>query len=650
MAQRNQKQEQKPARASSDAVGKPNAKTNTNTNHATENTMNEQAEIQMIPLNKLHISPRNVRKRRGGIEALAGQILAAGRVIQNLVVLPERIGRKQGFGVVAGGRRFLALSSLLEAGKIKGDFLVPCAFTTEEEAHELSLAENVHREDMHPADEFQAWAMLADEGKSVNDIAARHGVKKEQVRQRLKLGSLSPVVLEMFRNDQLTIEQAMALTLTADHETQEAIVKARKQVPPAWQIREQLTAGKVSGSDARVKLVGAKAYEKAGGVITSDLFNERGDGRYYENVDLLQRLALEKLETVAGPLREKLAFVDVVAEFLSYGLTSEYCAVPTYKAEPDAATAAKLAELDAKLQAANKAADDVEWGEDDTDEKWEAAQEAIAAVEKEIEEIEAPLQRTHPDAHLFIGALVGIDRDGKPALRENIIRAEDKAKLMNPNAPAKDDKAQEAEEDESDPNSVRSDLSTYLTAVTQEAMAENVPLALRSLAYHLALRFIDERYQNHGVRVSCEDHARLPPSETLAGSKVEEARQARHQQWADTLPGNADELWAWCQKADDATISKLLAYSVARSTQGTQMGTNSQPMTPVVKALGINMADHWQPNAGYFKRIRKAVTVKLLADHGHTDPALAKMKRDALADRAAELMAGTGWLPPTLSL
>ncbi len=70
---------------------------------------------------------------------------------------------------------------------------------------------------------------------------------------------------------------------------------------------------------------------------------------------------------------------------------------------------------------------------------------------------------------------------------------------------------------------------------------------------------------------------------------------------------------------------------------------------PVVRALGIDMADHWQPTAGYFAKVRKSDTLSALAGADGKAPAeLTKLKRDQLAEEAAKRLAGSHWLPPTL--
>ncbi|MFC3715194.1 ParB/RepB/Spo0J family partition protein [Luteimonas soli] len=613
----------------------------------------------LIPLNQLHRSDLNVRKTGGtDVAELAANIRASQRVIQNLVVVPEKRGKKEGYGVVAGGRRLAALASLAKDKAIPTDWPIPCQIVTREEAVELSMAENIHREDMHPADEFDAWAKLVDAGTDVEEIAARHGTSPEVVRRRLALSRVSPKVMKLYRSGDLRLEQVMAFTLTSDHRAQDALLKGRSYYPSAHEIRRALTSEAVPETDERARYVGEKAYVAAGGTVTRDMFDER-NGAYFNDAALLTRLAAEKLEKVAEKLRRDAPWVDVYAEELDYQIRGNYADIPTVRQEPNAATAKKLAALQAKL---DKATDELRILEDmppsndedaDDEAAWMAASEKVDAIEAEISAIEDTLRVPHPEGAQLAGVVVGLSSDGKVKKLLNVIRAADKAKLRKASAgtSASSEAGQEAgDADKDDPQSVRTDLSTYLTAVTQEALAENVPIALRALAYQLALRWIGESYNNHGVTISAEDHANLPVSATLEGSAVEQQGKRRHEAWQDTLPRDAEALWQWCLAADDNTILSLLAYSTARSLAGTQFHAGAQKMAPLVAALGVKLTDHWQPQAGYFARIKKATTLRVLAENGHADPALSKMKRGLLSEKAADLLAGSGWLPPTLTL
>jgi ParB family chromosome partitioning protein len=612
----------------------------------------------LIPLNQLHRSDLNVRKTGGtDVAELAANIRASKRLIQNLVVVPEKRGKKDGYGVVAGGRRLAALTSLAKEKAIPTDWPIPCQIVSPEEAVELSLSENIHRENMHPADQFEAWAKLVDEGTDVEEIAARHGTTAEVVRKRLTLSRVSPKVMKLYREGALQLEQVMAFTLTTDHRAQDALLKGRSYYPSSHEIRRALTSEAIPETDERARYIGEKAYVAAGGTVTRDMFDERNRA-YFNDAALLTRLVAEKLEKTAEKLRAEAPWVDVYAEELDYQIRGNYADIPTVRQEPNAATAKKLTALQAKLDKANEALRALEDAPASDDEEadeaaWMEASEKSEAIEAEIEAIEDTLRVPHPEGAQLAGIVLGLSSDGKVKKLVNVIRAADKAKLRKATTATgtsgevgQDD----ASADNDDPQSVRTDLSTYLTAVTQEALAENIPVALRALAYQLALRWIGESYNNHGVAVSAEDHAGLPVSATLDGSAIEQQRKQRHEAWQDTLPRDAEALWQWCLAADDHTIYSLLAYSTARSLAGTQFHAGAQKMAPLVAALGVKLTDHWQPQAGYFARIKKATTLRVLAENGHTDPALAKMKRGPLSEKAADLLAGTGWLPPTLTL
>jgi ParB family chromosome partitioning protein len=132
---------------------------------------------------------------------------------------------------------------------------------------------------MHPADQFAAFHALAESGRGVEDIAARFGVTASVVRQRLKLAGVSPRLMEVYRANEMSLDQLMAFTISDDHAAQEA----------AWfdqpdynrspsDIRSGLTAAQVEADDRRVRLIGLDAYLAAGGCMNRDLFQPEHEG------------------------------------------------------------------------------------------------------------------------------------------------------------------------------------------------------------------------------------------------------------------------------------------------------------------------------------------------------------------------------------
>ena len=190
-----------------------------------------------IPLNRLKQSPKNVRKTphpKADIEALAASIAAKG-LLQNLVVEPEQDekGKATGYYLVTigEGRR---LAHLLRAKRkeIRKTEPVRCVLDTAHNAHEISLAENVIRSAMHPADQFEAFAKLHnEEGMAAEDIAARFGVTPTVVKQRLKLGAIAPALMQAYRDEELNLDQLTAFAITDDHGRKTGAVRGRVAAP-----------------------------------------------------------------------------------------------------------------------------------------------------------------------------------------------------------------------------------------------------------------------------------------------------------------------------------------------------------------------------------------------------------------------------------
>ena len=155
--------------------------------------------LQTVKLSQLRLSPLNVRRvKPKAIDQLAADMLAHGQ-LQNLVVYAE--GNR--FEVAVGGRRYRAFKQLEKARAIPSCHPVSVDVRDKAEAVELSLAENVSREDMHVADAVIAYGDLRAEGKSPEDIAARFGVALSYVKKVLRLSALHPDALACLARDQI---------------------------------------------------------------------------------------------------------------------------------------------------------------------------------------------------------------------------------------------------------------------------------------------------------------------------------------------------------------------------------------------------------------------------------------------------------------
>jgi ParB family chromosome partitioning protein len=186
-------------------------------------TLPTSGDVIYVPLHKLKKSPRNARRTphaKADIEALAASIAVKG-VLQNPVVEPEmdEVGSPTGFYLVTIGEgRRLAQCLRVKRKQIKKTELVRCVVDRTNDPHEISLDENVTRAGMHPADQFEAFNRLAEErGYGAEEIGAQFGVSAQVVRQRLRLGAISPVLTALYRSEELTLDQLMAFAVSDDH-------------------------------------------------------------------------------------------------------------------------------------------------------------------------------------------------------------------------------------------------------------------------------------------------------------------------------------------------------------------------------------------------------------------------------------------------
>src|SRR5262245_17323975 len=237
-----------------------------------------------IPFNKLVLSQSNVRRIKAGvsIEELAADI-ARRTLLQSLTVRPvlDNDGAETGmFEVPAGGRRYRALELLVKQKRLARTAPIPCVVRTEGIAEEDSLAENVQRAPLHPLDQFRAFLALREKGMSEEEIAAAFFVSVHVVKQRLKLASVSPRLLDVYAEDGMTLDQLMAFTINPQHERQEQVWEAiqRSCTKEPYHIRRLMTQGAIRASDKRAQFVGIEAYQMGRGSIMRDLFQQDDGG------------------------------------------------------------------------------------------------------------------------------------------------------------------------------------------------------------------------------------------------------------------------------------------------------------------------------------------------------------------------------------
>lgn len=607
----------------------------------------------LVALSALRFSKRNVRKTGGTpIAELAASIERVG-LLQNLTVIACADGEH--YEVVAGGRRLAALKLLAKQKRLPKDYPVPCLLVADASARTASLTENVQREAMHPADQFEAFAALVAEGRSIEDIAADFGVTPLVVQRRLKLANVSLRLLADYRTGAVTLEQLMALAITDDHAAQEAAFYDS----PAWQrgpqaLRQHLTHEEIEAAqDALARFVGVDAYVGAGGGVRHDLFSDEKQGVYLTDAALLETLARDKLAAAAEQVRaEGWGWVDVVPRATAAELHSFQRARRTRR-EPSKAEAKRIAKLEAQQSELQDRLDDesVEL----SDAEAQALNDELDQLGDQLEAIAQSLTQYAPGVIAAAGAAVSVDHMGGVVVHRGLLREEQARALRaleRQDAGSLGEVADAAATTKSAiSEKLAKRLSAHRTAALQAEVARHPHVALAALVHRLALSVVVEGYGTRGslVNISAapqrglESHAPdIVQSPALMG--LLEVRQA----WADRLPQEPDALFTELLSLPQQELLSLLAVCVADTVSALSSREDDVPGAALARAVGLDMHDWWTPTAaGYFEHVAKARALQAVQafapDHVKR---LEKVKKAELASEAERLAVGTGWLPP----
>lgn len=597
-------------------------------------------QVVQIALKDLVASSLNVRKvtpENADDKKLIASICSQG-VMQNLVVVPAMRGKK--FEVVAGGRRLAALNHLKDKKEITGDYLVWCIKKSREDATEASIAENVARADMHPADKFEAFVALAEGGKkSIKEIARMFGETQAGVKRLLTLGVIAPGILDHFRNGRLDMGDVMAFTVCEDHDKQLACYEALAphQLHPG-NIRRFLVGQAVRSDDAKAKLVGLAAYKRAGGTITDDLFQ---DIVYLQDTELLDRLAGDELDEVAQKyLADGWKWVEIIHDsYVPYGrfagrLHAEYSDVPPELAE--------------KLESARRELERLE----DSDGDFSAEEsERVDELYEQIGEIEKKLELYRGftlDQKSQSGVAVFYNCAGEILVELGHLKKEDVRKGRQ-QASGGADAGGTSGEGGLESQALISDLANYRLQAMQAALLKAPSLIEDLSGFALADQVLGGVEQwNMPVAVNAYQHSFDAPSDigrTVAAGEIEAFKNNLDLHWLlhDTMEAR---FVAYCKLSAQAK-REISTYVVAVSLRN----AGGEFARVVASLAGFNLRHYWKPSAeNYYKRL----TISALAGIAKgqlgsewLDVHGGKKKADLVAAIEAE-QGMEGWLPDSI--
>ncbi|MDE7329913.1 MAG: ParB/RepB/Spo0J family partition protein, partial [Clostridia bacterium] len=192
-------------------------------------TEEERKNAEDMPLDKISANPNQPRKNfdEQALRELANSIKKHG-VIMPIVVNDNKDGT---YMIIAGERRF-------RATKLAGLTSIPVVIRdyTPREIKEISLIENLQREDLNPIEAATAMKQLMVDYKLTQDeLAERIGKSRPAIANTLRLLNLCPEVIEMVAEGKLSAGHARTI-VPLPAEDQQAF--AKDAIKSQYSVRE----------------------------------------------------------------------------------------------------------------------------------------------------------------------------------------------------------------------------------------------------------------------------------------------------------------------------------------------------------------------------------------------------------------------------
>ncbi|MCH4547189.1 ParB/RepB/Spo0J family partition protein [Rhizobium changzhiense] len=638
-----------------------------------------------IPFDKLELSQSNVRNVKAGvsIENLAEDI-ARRKLLQSLSVRPilDRDGKETGrFDVPAGGRRYRALELLVSQKRMARTEPVPCIVKRDGEisAEDDSLAENVHRADLHPLDQYRAFQTLREQGLGEEEIAARFFVSVATVRQRLRLASVSPRLLDLYAGDEMKLEQIMAFSITNDHVRQEQVwdTISRQHIRDAYYIRRLLTETTIRAGDRRAVYVGIEVYEAVGGIVMRDLF-EQDNGGWLQHPVLLEQLVVEKLKADAEALKAEEGWKWVEAAFdFPYGHTS---GLRRFHGKQRELSEEELARHDALKDEADK-----------LDAEYAKAEVSSEDIEHRLEELGSELDQLNDRPYVFDrqdvargGAFISLAANGELKIERGFVRPEDEPQVeghsddaeagngdiggnvigsssaggISVNSKPVSGDPVEDEDDTLRPLSDRLvlDLTATRTVALRNALASDPVIAFVAVLHAFVLKTFYLYGSDSCLELTLQS-AKFSQTQGLGDTVWAKEIDQRHEAWGQDLPKNPDNLWGYLVALDEISRQALFAHCASLSVNAVIEPWNKRTRAiahaeQIARSIGFDMVEAgWAPTVdNYLGRVTKANILQAVREaKGEQSTQLVDhLKKQDMAREAERLLQGSGWLPGPL--
>jgi len=658
---------------------------------------------QSVKLSKLRLSASNVRTAPDAtlmIEPFAADLEARG-VLQNLLVTP--VARSRGmFEVFDGGRRLRALNLLVERGVIdpdKYDVPVRVLKGNDAELTETSLAVSFHHLKLSPTEECRAFQHFLAGSTDIDAVAKRFGVTRRFIDGRLRLADLAEPIFTALAENKITLDMAKAYASTASHEAQLSTWNTYGSYSnySADSIRRIIANDMMRADDPVALLVGAEAYEAAGGVVERDLFSDAREK--WRHPEIARGLAAAIMEAEATRIGEDrgLAWIRPVATHSIWDATRGLYKITLPEQPMTLGEAERAEQIEQRMAELHDAMQDEDLAEDVFSEM-ETETDALAA---ELAALDNRPVFMPPELASRVGAFLTLAQNGTMILNESYYSETPiTVTVVEPNpVDSTVEGGQSDDEDEDDAGTasdrvikaptfrIEEGATTTSTGSTQKeidpdtaapggkalsqvlldqlsvqrrdvlgaALIGNPGLALDYMLFAM----VDGRGMGgsgDGTTISASRPQDPVMSNNVPGSRARDYLAEVHDgldaSWA--VPGGKVERFEAFRALGDEAKTAWLAWIVATSLEAKE-NYSSHTQNPLQNRLAtileIDVASWWRPTSeNFFDRVSKGSLISLLHEVG--GPALssrhATEKKPDVSASCQKLFAGEAIVEPAI--
>jgi ParB family chromosome partitioning protein len=298
-------------------------------------------------------------------------------------------------------------------------------------------------------------------------------------------------------------------------------------------------------------------------------------------------------------------------------------------------------------------------------------------LEAEIERLEAKRLAYDPADIARCGAYVILNHDGTVRIERGFVRAEDETPEPEAHAASGEGEGDDTvnQDGGTDPNGAGGeisdrededaddhkplsdilirDLTAHRTLGLRLALSEQPEAAIVAVTHALSVQIFYRGADAHVLDIRPVSTMLASHADGIEDTKAGKEWADHHARWAAQVPRDVSELWAFVVELDHDSRMALFAHCAALTVNAVKLPTERKPRAiatadRLAEAVSLDMTAHWIPTARtYFGRVTKPHILAAVREAVSDEAAdrMADMKKQAMAEAAEQLLAGTGWLP-----